>query len=296
MRKSHKRILFVVFLFFCLTYITPIYLKYRFLYWNVEEINFLEDSDMAHESELPDVVPKIIHQTWKDEHIPKKWRTEVEFTKWLQSEFTWRLWTDGEMRGFIGAEYPWFLETFDSYPYPIQRVDAARYFILYHYGGIYLDLDVGTRKALFPLVRHSAVIPRTKPIGFSNDVMVFAKNHPFLHLMIHNLEKYKGWYGSHFLTVMCSTGPIFLDMMFAEYENKSEIRVLKHHNYGNNPGQSFFTHKIGNTWHEKDDGVFMWIYGHSYILLGFFGISGILAITSWIRNRKRRISTLEKKL
>jgi len=39
------------------------------------------------------------------------------------------------------ARYPWFLETFDGYVYPIQRADAIRYFVLYYFGGIYIDLD-----------------------------------------------------------------------------------------------------------------------------------------------------------
>ena len=39
------------------------------------------------------------------------------------------------------CRYPWFLETFDGYPYPIQRADAIRYFVLHHFGGIYIDLD-----------------------------------------------------------------------------------------------------------------------------------------------------------
>jgi mannosyltransferase OCH1-like enzyme len=52
-----------------------------------------------------------------------------------------QLWTDKKSREFIAAEYPWFLETFDGYPYPIQRADAIRYFVLHHFGGIYIDLD-----------------------------------------------------------------------------------------------------------------------------------------------------------
>lgn len=28
-----------------------------------------------------------------------------------------------------------------AYPYSIQRVDVLRYFLLHHYGGIYIDLD-----------------------------------------------------------------------------------------------------------------------------------------------------------
>lgn len=65
-----------------------------------------------------------------------------------------QLWTDENSRGilchegraditaFIEAKYPWFLPTFDSYPYNIQRADVIRYFALAYYGGNYLDLDL----------------------------------------------------------------------------------------------------------------------------------------------------------
>ena len=46
------------------------------------------------------------------------------------------LWTDASSREFIANEYPWFLDTFDGYTYPIQRADAIRYFVLHHYGGV----------------------------------------------------------------------------------------------------------------------------------------------------------------
>ena len=50
------------------------------------------------------------------------------------------------------CRYPWFLETFDNYQFPIQRADAIRYFVLAHYGGIYIDLDdVGVN---IPTIRH----------------------------------------------------------------------------------------------------------------------------------------------
>lgn len=52
-----------------------------------------------------------------------------------------QLWTNEKARNFIAKEYDWFLETYDNYPYPIMRADAIRYFILNHYGGIYIDLD-----------------------------------------------------------------------------------------------------------------------------------------------------------
>jgi inositol phosphorylceramide mannosyltransferase catalytic subunit len=52
-----------------------------------------------------------------------------------------QLWTDNSSRNFIEIQYPWFLSTYDGYRFPVQRVDALRYFLMLHYGGIYIDLD-----------------------------------------------------------------------------------------------------------------------------------------------------------
>ena len=54
----------------------------------------------------------------------------------------YKFWTDDSARQFIAKEYSWFLQTFDAYQYPIQRADALRYFAVYHYGGVYADLDL----------------------------------------------------------------------------------------------------------------------------------------------------------
>ena len=81
------------------------------------------------------------------------------------------LWTDASSREFIANEYPWFLDTFDGYTYPIQRADAIRYFVLYHYGGIYVDLDIGCLRPMDDLLYYPVILPRTKPVGVSNDLM-----------------------------------------------------------------------------------------------------------------------------
>lgn len=62
--------------------------------------------------------------------------------------FNLQLWTDAKSRELIATEYPWFLSTFDNYSQPIQRADAIRYFVLSHYGGVYIDLD--DVRPLFP--------------------------------------------------------------------------------------------------------------------------------------------------
>ena len=93
-------------------------------------------------SALGATFPKHIHQTWKDHNIPEKWKKSSEACKRLNPDYKYTLWTDQDLDNFIAKEYSWFIETFRSYPYPIQRVDVARYFILHKFGGMYIDLDI----------------------------------------------------------------------------------------------------------------------------------------------------------
>lgn len=110
-------------------------------------------------NDRPQLIPKIIHQTYKNDSIPEVWQGPQQGCLDLHPDYEYKLWTDKKSREFIAAEYahvrqtfttcrltdahryPWFLETFDGYPYPIQRADAIRYFVLHHFGGIYIDLD-----------------------------------------------------------------------------------------------------------------------------------------------------------
>jgi FkbM family methyltransferase len=87
------------------------------------------------------MIPKIIHQTWKTEQVPSEWTAFAESWKQHHPDWTYRLWTNADGAEFVEQFYPQFKDTYWSYQYDIQRADAIRYLIIYHYGGIYADLD-----------------------------------------------------------------------------------------------------------------------------------------------------------
>jgi mannosyltransferase OCH1-like enzyme len=89
------------------------------------------------------MIPKIIHQTWKDENIPYDTFKKEWIESWTNLNPTWeyKLWTDKDIKIFLENKFPWFMERFNEYPKNIQRVDAFRYFVLYEYGGLYADMD-----------------------------------------------------------------------------------------------------------------------------------------------------------
>jgi hypothetical protein len=210
------------------------------------------------------------------------------------------LWTDASSREFIAENYSWFLDTFDNYTYPIQRADAIRYFILYHYGGIYLDLDVGCLRPLDPLLVYPVILPKTIPVGVSNDLMFSEKGHEFLAQTIHNLIIFDHSWILNYPTVMFSTGPMFISAQYGLYTSShvfsptNGVRILPKSLYGKNakPGEaphSFFSHYYGSSWH-ADDAAFIGFLGTWGKLLMWIGLVVLVAgiVRLLLKNNKQR--------
>jgi mannosyltransferase OCH1-like enzyme len=86
-------------------------------------------------------IPTLIHQTWKDADVPAQWKKWADSWRRHHPGWGYRLWTDSDNRAFLQEHYPWFLPIYDGYAEPIMRADAIRYFLLDHFGGLYVDLD-----------------------------------------------------------------------------------------------------------------------------------------------------------
>ncbi len=62
------------------------------------------------------------------------------------------LWTDANIATFFQQYHPQHYEWFKSMNMNIKRADIARYFILYTFGGVYLDLDMYLRTSLTEVI------------------------------------------------------------------------------------------------------------------------------------------------
>ena len=128
-------------------------------------------------------IPKIIHQMYKDTVLPDKWADVPAAWARLHppGEYTYRLWTDEELRELIAADYPWLLATYDAYPYATQRWDASRYAVLHKYGGLYADLDLHPVTTVDAMLHgQTLLLPHTPNIGLTNAVMASTAGHPFM--------------------------------------------------------------------------------------------------------------------
>ena len=90
------------------------------------------------------MIPKIIHQTWKDKTLPPIIYSLIsENIKLLKSNgYELMFWTDDMILKLISEEYPNFYNIYKMTRTGVQKGDIARILLVYHYGGIYIDLDV----------------------------------------------------------------------------------------------------------------------------------------------------------
>lgn len=198
------------------------------------------------------------------------------------------MWTDKKARDFISSEYPWFLETWDDYAFPIQHADSIRYFILHHYGGIYLDMDTVCKSA-FPVnqlesddAMHQALFKATSPTGITNDFMITSARHPVYAAAIAKLPVFhritRLWAKLEpYCAIMASAGPFFFTLVVKDYllEQSSLpspiIQVIKPSGL-----YPFITDLESSTWHRSDTQILMWL-GERPWTWYTLGVLGLLA-------------------
>jgi len=173
------------------------------------------------------LIPKIIHQTWKTTNVPfdifeKKW---IKSWKKFHPDWQYKLWTDKDIRNLVKKHYKWFLKTYDNYDAPIKRVDAGKYIILDHEGGLYADLDYECLKNFEPLLLDNICFLSCEyeslagPVC-SNALMASVSKHPFWEEVFKQLPKNKDGH------ILNAAGPFFLTTVFNQHAGNS-VMFLK---------------------------------------------------------------------
>jgi hypothetical protein len=290
----------------------------------------LEQADVvaAHDANHPDtrqeVIPRVIHQifhNWKDPGnttLPPDWqkqrqtcidlhegweihvrdaplnhyRHRMQVARALTNLST-QLWDESRSRQFLLDFYPWFVPTYDAYAYPVQRIDSLRYFLLFHHGGLYVDLDNGCQRSLEPLLYYPALVIDPGHGTLMNNVLGAAPRHPFWELVIRELERYqRWWYVLPFVDVMWGAGQWMETQVWEEYhrvvlparrradwkdgndvdglgDGDGELYRLMRDTRPGAPPPLFFTQGRGRSWDDWDKVYLEWMGDH--IVLVLFG-------------------------
>ena len=180
------------------------------------------------------------------------------------------------------------MDIWDNYAFPIQRADSIRYFVLHHYGGIYLDMDTWCNNTL-PIHKidsdtgaHSALFKSTVPTGITNDFMVSSARHPAYAAAIAKLPLFNAI--THFwapwqpyTAIMISAGPMFLTLVVKDYlMEQPSLPSLAVGVINATSLAPYITDLESSSWHHADAKALMWI-GHRPWTWYSMGAIGVVA-------------------
>ena len=163
------------------------------------------------------MIPKVIYQTWKTQNLPIKVQKLRKKMYKLNSEYEFIIYTDEQMNDFMSSNAPKEIkDVFFRINNIVAKADLWRYFILYTYGGIYLDIDSEITGKLDNLLtdNDTAIITAEKNKDmFVQWALIFDKGHKVLEKTIENIlicmdkEMFKN--DHHSLTVKTYAKAIF---------------------------------------------------------------------------------------
>jgi hypothetical protein len=108
-------------------------------------------------------IPKIIHQTWKRKDLPQKFSQRVQQWIQLHPDFEYMFYDDDDLYNLVKQHFPKYLTFYNEMSSMIERVDFARYIMLYVSGGIYADIDTTPLKNIEPLLNTNKIFLDSEP-------------------------------------------------------------------------------------------------------------------------------------
>lgn len=252
------------------------------------------------------VVPPIIHHiligTIDLKQRPTWVAARQACLQW-HPNYEYKFWNDSSAEQLIRDVYPWFLDTWKNYQYPIQRADSLRYLILYHYGGIFLDMDLHCRRSLGPLRRFDFISPAAYPVGISNGFIMAKPRHPFIKVLVDQLPLFNRNFILPYATVMFSTGCMYISAQYSLYNDKCGLKLLdyKQHRLSGRVSTPLFHHYGSSSWHSNDasliktfDFIFKRLFHYQGLVSIIFLTFIILSIIFYRRRRPNKLSNQDE--
>ncbi len=176
-------------------------------------------------------IPKIFHRIWlpfseNKASIPLSYKKLDSDLLSLHPGWQMIQWKEEEINILIQKYYPEFWPVYSSYDVPIKKHDAARYIIIHHYGGIFLQHSIILNKNIEPLLMGYEAVFSEQSIAdntIASGFIASIPNHPIMSEIIMNLPKIKNRH------VLQATGPYVISHFVHKYmdaHKENNIQVL----------------------------------------------------------------------
>ena len=189
-------------------------------------------------------IPRIIHQCFgifqdgkslSDIPIFEECNEKtIKFAR--ENHYDYRLWDHQDAINLIHKYYPQYKQLWEDFTQPIMKADFIRYLILYHYGGIYIDMDIYPIQPFDELLDNQQVFScwsnDTKSLPYNALMMSEKHNVVFWDIAAHSkisfydkikIDVYQEWKGR---LVFQTTGHFMINRVLKKYKIKP-MDILK---------------------------------------------------------------------
>jgi mannosyltransferase OCH1-like enzyme len=213
-----------------------------------------------------------IIQTWKTTEIPYYYNNFIQTIIELNPNCKYLFFTDESIVIFVKENFPEYYEIFNNFKYKIQQIDFFRYLVIYHYGGLYLDLDMNITKSFEDLDKSVCSFPieikNTNGILIGNYAFYAPKGDLFIKHIIDSIvnpliteDEIKMIQENHtddkeHVYVYCSTGPELVTRAYWNYVNRHSVFLLESEPYQNNCFGKYGYHCSYGSWKHPDSNIY----------------------------------------
>jgi mannosyltransferase OCH1-like enzyme len=169
------------------------------------------------------MLPRVLHQIWynfgawgEEQSVPSRY--DAQRQSWITHNPEWSImtWNESLSRDFLKHYYPDWFSKFMAYEQPIQRADFFRWAVLYHYGGVYADMDCRCQKPiesiLPPVIGDSLLMLPDRGSGALNALIIATPKHLAVEHVLSTMPATDAsWFGNKsVIGIFGTTGPSFV--------------------------------------------------------------------------------------
>jgi len=247
------------------------------------------------------MIPLILHQIWYQgiDNIRQPYKDcFINTIKYLKNtKWDHQFWYKERIEDFIQNNYSNYWDLYNNCNVFIQKLDIARYLILYHYGGCYMDMDMEMIKDFSILIEPTdSLIVSNRSINIINNGILFSspKNIFWIYFLEDIRKKINKFKFYKYLNVTLSTGPINFNNFINKNKHIYKIKILEYKylepcesKYNQNiTKEAFVINNFANSWMSPFEKIIIFLYTKRKFILILLFISIICMLISFCNRNK----------
>lgn len=215
--------------------------------------------------------PMVI-QTWKSASLPSDVRRDQQklVASLRGGDMSYAFFDDSDVDHFVYTHYPECAATFQGLPLRIQQIDLFRYLAVYHFGGLYYDMDMEVERAFDQYSSTACVFPvefekssdallheqgEMRLLG--NYAFCAPRGHPFLWRIVENIINQRiperKIPNDPVKRVLYTTGPVLVTQTYLDYVREdparlADVRLLQTVPFRSNRFGVYARHRCRGQW------------------------------------------------